>query len=173
MKKLAILALVLITAISMTYSSDLEIGTKAPPILVQEWMNDAPDGDDPFEGKTVVLEFWATWCGPCVRAIPHINELVEKYQSDDLIFVSMTREKKAKVAKFMKKKDMKAYVALDTKGKTNQSYKIRYIPRAYIIGADGKIAWVGHPAHLTDKFFDYFLEHGSFPEMKKVPPKKK
>lgn len=173
MKKISILALLLITLFSTELFSGLKIDSNAPDILVQEWLSDAPKGDNPFEGKTVVLEFWATWCGPCVKAIPHINKLVDKYQNDDFIFVSLTKENKAKVTKFMKKKTMKAFVALDTQGKTNRAYRIRAIPRAFIITPDGKIGWVGHPMHLSDQFFDYYLEHGTFPKMQPAKIKKK
>ena len=163
MKRFATIAILLLISTSLLLANDLKIGSNAPTISIQEWLAEAPGGDVPFKGKTVVLEFWGTWCGPCVRAIPHLNKLVDKYQNDDLIFVSITKETKSKVAKFMKKKQMKAFVALDNKGKTNKAYQIRYIPKAYIIDPNGLIIWGGHPAHLTNELFDYYHKNNKMP----------
>jgi thiol-disulfide isomerase/thioredoxin len=173
MKKLATLTMLFVLSFSMLNANDLSLGSSAPTITIAEWLTDTPEGENPFQGKTVVLEFWATWCGPCVRAIPHLNELVEKYQSDDLIFISITKEDKKKVTDFMKKKEMKAYVALDERGKTNSSYKIRYIPKAYIISPEGKIIWDGHPSNLNNQLFDHYLEHNEMPKTTTAPTTKK
>jgi len=173
MKKLATLAILFVFTLSLLNAKNLPLGSSAPTINISEWLTEAPDGDNPFQGKTVVLEFWATWCGPCVKAIPHLNSLVDKYQSDDLIFVSITKENKSKVTSFMKKKEMKAYVALDDKGKTNSAYRIRAIPKAYIISPEGKIIWDGHPFNLSDQLLDYYLEHKEMPKNTSAPTRKK
>jgi cytochrome c biogenesis protein CcmG/thiol:disulfide interchange protein DsbE len=173
MKKLAALSILFVLTFSMLIANDLTLGSSAPTINIAEWLTDAPEGDDPFKGKTVVLEFWATWCGPCVRAIPHLNSLVDKYQSDDLIFVSVTKENKSKVTNFMKKKEMKAFVALDDRGKTNSAYRIRAIPKAYIISPEGKIIWDGHPVNLNDQLFDYYIANKEMPKAKGAPTLKK
>ena len=66
------------------------IDQPAPAIEVSEWISGKPEEENGFSGKNVILEFWGTHCGPCIAAIPHLNELVATYGSKDALFVSLT-----------------------------------------------------------------------------------
>ncbi|MFC2131546.1 TlpA family protein disulfide reductase [Bacteroidota bacterium] len=129
----------------------------APDIHIQKFLNYDPPGEDLFKGKTLILEFWATWCKPCINSIPHINNLVDKFGSDSVLFISISKESPAKVEYLLKKKTLKSYVAIDLNGKTNKNYKIRHIPQAYIIDSYGRIAWEGHPLNLDDKTLEKII----------------
>jgi thiol-disulfide isomerase/thioredoxin len=61
---------------------------KAPEVVIKEWITSGEAWQKPhsLESKVVVLEFWASWCRPCIEAIPHLNEMASKYGSDSLLF---------------------------------------------------------------------------------------
>jgi thiol-disulfide isomerase/thioredoxin len=108
-----------------------------------------------LSGKTIVLEFWGTWCRPCIMSIPHINEMVEKSANDSVIFISVSKEEPSKVSKFLESKEIKSYVAIDLNSLTNINYKISSIPKAYVIDSFGRIIWEGHPMNLTSDIINF------------------
>lgn len=102
------------------------------------------DGDVKVKGvtdKVVIVEFWATWCPPCRRSIPHLNELHKKY-GDKLMIVGLTNEDKETVEKFIAKMPMEYIVGVGSK--SGKDYGVRYIPTAFVF-VKGKLAWNGNP----------------------------
>jgi thiol-disulfide isomerase/thioredoxin len=79
MKKINFLIL-LIFLTGILYSQDtLRVGDKAPKINITDYLLNAPK-DKKIENKFVILEFWATWCAPCLGSVPHLNDLVKKFK---------------------------------------------------------------------------------------------
>jgi thiol-disulfide isomerase/thioredoxin len=129
-------------------------GTVPPEVIAKDWLNiDKAPTLAGMKGKVVVVEFWATWCGPCVAGIPHLNKLHEEYGSKGLVILSFTDQSKAGIDKFIKDKPMK-YV-LGTGSELSAEYGVEGIPHAFIIGRDGKLLWQGSP---NDEEFDKKLE---------------
>jgi uncharacterized protein (TIGR03435 family) len=112
----------------------------APEGASAEW------GD--LRGKVVVVEFWATWCAPCIANIPHLNELAERFRGQDVVFIALTAEPRETVEPFLKRKPIKAWVALDTDDRAGKAYGVSAIPYTFIIGRDGKVLGETHPADL-------------------------
>jgi thiol-disulfide isomerase/thioredoxin len=126
------------------------------------------------KGKAYLVEFWATWCGPCRVSIPHLNELHEKYQSKGLVVIGQNcweRDEKL-VEPFIKKMgDKMTYrVALDDKegserGKMAETWMAAAgrngIPSAFLVDTKGLIAWIGHPMELKDAVIEAVLD-GTF-----------
>jgi uncharacterized protein (TIGR03435 family) len=103
-----------------------------------------------LRGKVVVLEFWATWCGGCVAAFPHMNELVDELKSEPIVFISITDEKNEDyVRKFLTKRPLKTWVGIDGERGLYKAFKITGIPRTIIVGRDGKIAGDTYPTNVT------------------------
>lgn len=102
--------------------------------------------------KVVVVEFWATWCPPCRRSIPHLGKLQKEF-GDKVVILGISNEKLSTVKKFYKKmKDKMTYtVAIDKNGATSKgymkAYNVRGIPHAFIVKG-GKVIWHGHPAAI-------------------------
>lgn len=142
----------------------LVVGSEAPELKIDKWVK----GDEVAsfqEGKVYVVEFWATWCGPCKESIPHLTELQKKFKDVTFIGVAAAERKPAsgedtrlsKLEKFVKDKgDTMGYtVAYDSTGKTDTKWMTASgqdgIPCAFVVGADRKIAWIGHPQEDLEK----------------------
>jgi thiol-disulfide isomerase/thioredoxin len=135
-----------------------ELGDPAAPLVIAEWIKgDAVDLAAVKGKKVVVVEFWATWCGPCRTSIPHLTELQKKFQDRGVVFVGVSDETAAKVKPFVDGmgEKMDYTVAVDSNRKTFAGYMGAYgingIPHAFIVDKEGRIAWHGHPMSGLDK----------------------
>ena len=103
-----------------------------------------------LRGKTVVFEFWATWCGPCIRVIPHWNELIEKLSGKPITFISISvDEDKDRLREFLKTTPMRGISAWDPDQKWFKAYQATPIPHTVIVDSAGRIAGVTSLAKLT------------------------
>lgn len=130
-----------------------KVGAKAPLLQATDLLQ-APAGAkmdaEALRGKVVVLEFWATWCGPCVAAIPHMNELADEFKGKPVQFIAITAEDKPTVEQFLSKRPIHSWVALDTNSAMNKAYGIVAIPATVVLDQEGKIAAVTYPTFLTE-----------------------
>ncbi len=144
MRLLAILA-VLTAMLSQVMA--LEVGQKAPSLAKITWMKGAA-----VETGTAVtvVEFWATWCGPCKTSIPHLTELQKKY-ADKVHIVGVSNEDAATVKPFIAEMGAKMdYHVGIADVATYGSYMegVDGIPHAFIVDAGGLVVWHGHPASM-------------------------
>ena len=141
------------------------IDQPAPAIEVSEWISGTPEKENGFSGKNVILEFWGTHCGPCIAAIPHLNELVATYGNKDTLFVSVTREEPHIIERFLEKRPIKGGVATDREGATFDAYGIRSIPHTFLIDSQGLLRWHGHPTFFTAELLEEFLQTDNVPKV--------
>jgi thiol-disulfide isomerase/thioredoxin len=93
-----------------------------------------------YRGKVIVLDFWATWCGPCIRTMPEIQRLHEKYASNDLIVLGVNTWEESNSSAYMKEQGFTYGLLL--KGEViAKAYRVGLLPTVYVIGADGKIVF--------------------------------
>ena len=151
----------------------LMVGHPAPKLHASKWVQGEPVKE--FErDKAYLVEFWATWCGPCVIAIPHVNDLHNKFKDKGLVVIGQDvwENDTAAVEPFLKKmgEKMSYRVALDTpeegsRGKMADTWMKaagrNSIPSSFVVDKRGRIAWIGHPMELKEPLLQEVL-NGSF-----------
>ena len=115
------------------------LNEKAPKLVVEKWISKQPN----TEGKFVLIDFWATWCGPCRAYIPVLNEIQKKY-GDQLVIVGVSDETAEKVEAFNNPK-IQYFEAIDTKAKVKNALEVTGIPHAILIDPKGIVRWEGFP----------------------------
>lgn len=121
---------------------------EAPPeVVAADWLNtDAPQSLADLKGNVVLIEFWATWCGPCVAGIPHLNELQTRFRDRGLRILSLTDQDRETVESFQKKTREPIEYTVGLGSQSFKAYGVTGIPHAFVVARDGKLLWHGHPA---------------------------
>ncbi len=93
-----------------------------------------------LKGKVVYLDFWASWCKPCVKSFPWMNAIKQSYADQGFEVLAVNLDKDRKLAdKFLKEMEINFKVVFDESGKTAAAYKVKGMPSSYLIGRDGKV----------------------------------
>ena len=96
-----------------------------------------------LKGSVFILDFWATWCGPCRAAMPSLNALYEKHKAAGLkVYIVNQQEPKEKVAKFVESNKLTMTPLLDLKAIVGKKYHVNGIPTTVVIGRDGMVKQV-------------------------------
>jgi len=149
--------------------SPLGVGDPAPALDIAHWVKGVEMDDrgnfqpvTTFEpGKVYVLEFWATWCGPCRMGMPHLSALQEAFAGKGVVVLGISDESLPRVVQFLWQTDTdgrlqnertRYTITTDPDGSTHAAYMDasgqQGIPTAFVVGKDGRIEWIGHPMQL-------------------------
>ena len=132
----------------------IKVGSKAPGPIAEHLHMVQGDPIVPFGGdKVFVVEFWATWCGPCRQSIPHINKIYQELAPQGLVVVGVSDETVAKVKPFVKSMGSSMSYTVVVQRPEDSFMKERWmtaaeqngIPCAFVVNRAGKIVYIGHP----------------------------
>jgi uncharacterized protein (TIGR03435 family) len=136
-------------------------GSKAPDFKIARVLN-APvtkiNGLADLKGKVVFLDFWATWCAPCVQSLPEINRLRDKLKGEPIVFLTVTDEPESRIRSFLKTYEIRSWVGIDTERSAVDAFRVSGIPDGYLIGKDGTLLARGSPGTLREKDFRDAIE---------------
>ena len=136
------------------------LNKKAPKLIVEKWLGDKPD----LKGKFLLVDFWATWCPPCRKAIPELNKLHKQF-GDKMAVIGISDEKE-RVVVSMKNPHIEYFNAIDTQKRMKNVVQVKGIPHVMIIDPQGTVCWEGFPFlsghELTETVVENLLrEHGA------------
>jgi len=137
----------------------LKVGDPAPALKASKWLQGTEVKS--FEkGKVYIVEFWATWCGPCIVMMPHMSEMQQEYKGKEVTFIGYTAKDPnngaEKVAKFVEKRGPKlkyTFAYADDRDSYDAWMKAAGqggIPCCFVVDKDTRIAYIGHPMYLDE-----------------------
>ena len=119
--------------------ADSFLGKKAPELVVESWIGTKPE----TKGKFVLVDFWATWCGPCRKAIPELNTLHKEF-GDRLVVIGLSDEERGTVEKFANPK-IEYFSAVDPEARMKDAVGVKGVPHVLLIDPEGVVRWEGFP----------------------------
>lgn len=150
--RLLSIAVILLTACIAYAQLDrpIRLGEKMP-LLELDYVRGQPIDPRPNQNTITIVEFWATWCEPCIHTIPHLTEIYHRYGPRGLQIVGISTEPIGVIEPFVNQMDEKMdyTVAADRRARTSTRFRDpdASIPAAYLFNEEGVLIWKGHPAH--------------------------
>lgn len=134
-------ALLALTGLLACSAHAIEVGQPAPAFDLPGQQGTVQLSS--YKGKTVYLDFWASWCGPCKQSFPWMNDMQKKYGAKGLRIVGVNLDQKAEDAKtFLATTPAQFDVAFDSAGQSPKQYGVKGMPTSLLIGPDGKVLMV-------------------------------
>ncbi|MCP3904671.1 MAG: TlpA family protein disulfide reductase [Planctomycetes bacterium] len=133
-------------------------GNPAPAFQLRDWIG-SPQTMDDLEGKVVVIDFWATWCRPCMAAVPKNVKLVEKFRDRGLAFIGIHDNRRGyqRMAQAAQQLGMNYPVGIDDGGVSQKAYRVTYWPTYTVIDHNGIVRAAGLMPHTVEKVVEALI----------------
>ncbi len=157
----AVAAVLTSTAPLCASANGPQIGKPAPPLNLARIIHAAAGVRADWQalrGRVAVIDFWATWCGPCRKSIPHWNGLADAFQGKPVVFIAITDENPQVVAAFLSRNPIRSWIGF---GATRQVYGIEGIPTTVIVNQKGIVVAVRHPMLIRPKDIQEVIDTGT------------
>jgi thiol-disulfide isomerase/thioredoxin len=155
---------------SWTWDQDAKVRTQhaalegkpMPALQVTGWMNGEIKPED-MKGKVVVVDFYATWCGPCKAAIPHNNEMLKKYKDKGLVLVGVCTNARGqeKMGDLVKDSGIEYPTARDPELKSQSAWAVHYYPTYAVVDRKGVIRSIGLQPQNVEKVVKKLLDESA------------
>jgi len=152
-RALAALSLLAFLAFHPTVHAEPKVGDAFPPLKDAKLEGTLPD----LQGKVVVVDFWASWCGPCRAAFPALKEIAAKFKDQVVVVGVSLDEDKADMDEFVRKMTPDFPIVRDPEGKLAETLDVQGIPSTFILDAKGRVAAV-HSGYEGDKTKKEYVE---------------
>lgn len=151
MKKLYALLLLCILSSTLTFAQ-VNIGQVIEHIPLPKLLNtnSTLHNIDELKGKVIWLEFWATWCSPCIEAMPHLQKLQKAY-AGKLQVIAISTEKEKRIMQFIKNQPSNLWFSVDTANTFSKPFPYRVIPHSILIDTKGKVVAITDPENITNQ----------------------
>ncbi len=139
---------------------DSKLGMKSPELTFANILNFKNDNAklSDFNDKIVILDFWATWCAPCIKSFPHLEELQTKF-SNDIQIITITDDPEARINIFLEKSKMYLPIVIDEKRLLAKDFPHGTIPHTVVIDKSGIIKAVTTPSEITEDLINKILNN--------------
>ena len=125
------------------------------PIFVLPGIDNTQVNLEDYRGKVVLVDFWASWCTPCIRSFPWMDEMVEKYGEKGFVVIAINMDQESILAtKFLQRYPNKLTIAFDPQGVVAEQYEIMGLPNSFILNKKGEIVYkhIGFRLAELDKY---------------------
>ena len=153
LKKLAVATLLAGTFI--TAQAALKVGDTLPDLASFKLEGKLPDA---LKGKIIVVDFWASWCAPCAKSFPVLDELQKKYADRVVVLAVNVDEKKSKMDAFLEKHAVSFTIVRDAEQKLVAAVEPATMPTSFILDATGKVRFLHNGFHGEDTRKEYISE---------------
>jgi len=146
------------------------IAQENTPIQITKWVN--PPSPESFSKPLIFIDFWATWCAPCIHSMSH-TEVLEKEYGENILFLYLSDETESKVSQFMRDKEKYFISGIDETSKNLDNFKIKSLPQSVLLDHTGNIIWKGNPTDMSSIKLSRFVKRyknkiGSIDRIKKI-----
>ncbi|WP_154859689.1 redoxin domain-containing protein [Cyclobacterium xiamenense] len=170
MKRLTVILFLLLTIKSFSQEGS-KLGIKSPELTFENILNFQKDEAklSDFVDKVVILDFWATWCAPCIKSFPQLEELQTKF-AGELQIITITDDPEARINRFLEKREMNLPIVIDEKRALAQIFPHRAIPHTIVIDKSGVIKAITTSSEINEDLITKVLnnEEISLKEKKEV-----
>lgn len=137
---------------------DSKLGKKSPELTFEIILNFERSSANlsDFNGKIIILDFWATWCAPCIKSFPQLEQLQEKYKHD-LQIITITDDSKERIKQFLEKRNMSLPIVIDEKRNLVKIFPHRTIPHTVVIDKSGIIRAITSSSEVNEDLLSKIL----------------